>query len=125
MRRSSSAGRLAANAWGQGYATEAALAARDWGLEEIRPRRLISLIHPENARSMRVAKKIGERFQHEVTTHRGIPTQLWALEEVRRRHASSASAAPSSIVAATIPNAAFHAVSYSGFQSFPRSRTGT
>ena len=72
---------LGREAWGRGYATEAALAARDWGLEEINPRRLISLIHPKNVRSMRVAKKIGERFQHEVTTHRGIPTQLWALED--------------------------------------------
>jgi RimJ/RimL family protein N-acetyltransferase len=68
-------------AWGHGYATEAALAARDWGLAEIAMRRLISLIHPENVRSMRVATKIGERYRHDITTHRGIASQLWELEE--------------------------------------------
>jgi len=72
---------LSRKAWGRGYATEAALAARDCGLAEIAPRRLISLIHPENVRSMRVAAKIGERYQRDVTTHRGMPSQLWALEE--------------------------------------------
>jgi len=66
-------------AWGHGYATEAALAARDWALREIRPRRLISLIHAENPRSMRVAEKIGERHLDDVTTHRGIQVQLWSL----------------------------------------------
>lgn len=41
--------------WGRGYATEAALAARDWaGLD-----RLVSLIDPANARSIRVAEKLG------------------------------------------------------------------
>jgi RimJ/RimL family protein N-acetyltransferase len=66
-------------AWGNGFATEAALAARDWALREVRPRRLISLIHPENARSMRVAERIGEGYQHDVETASGITVQLWAL----------------------------------------------
>jgi RimJ/RimL family protein N-acetyltransferase len=66
-------------AWGRGYATEAAAAVRDWALSEVAPRRLISLIHPGNERSMTVATKIGEQFDHDVTTYRGIPVQLWAL----------------------------------------------
>jgi RimJ/RimL family protein N-acetyltransferase len=41
---------------------------------------LISLIHPENTRSMRVATKIGESYEREITTHRGIPAQLWAFK---------------------------------------------
>jgi RimJ/RimL family protein N-acetyltransferase len=65
--------------WGQGYAAEAAAAVRDWALREVRPRRLISLIHPDNARSMSVAARIGERFERVITTHRGIPSQLWSL----------------------------------------------
>jgi RimJ/RimL family protein N-acetyltransferase len=44
--------------WGRGYATEAARAARAWivarGVES-----LVSLIHPENVRSIRVAEKLG------------------------------------------------------------------
>ena len=66
-------------AWAHGYATEAALAVRDWALREVRPRRLISLIHPENERSMRVARRIGEEYQHDVVTHGGVTVQLWAL----------------------------------------------
>jgi RimJ/RimL family protein N-acetyltransferase len=70
---------LKRDAWGYGYATEAAAAVRDWALREVRPRRLISLIHPKNERSMRVATKIGEHFECAITTHRGIPAQLWTF----------------------------------------------
>jgi RimJ/RimL family protein N-acetyltransferase len=70
---------LSRHAWGLGYATEAALASRDWALREIRPQRLISLIHPDNERSKRVADKLGERFDTLVTTHRGIAAEVWTL----------------------------------------------
>jgi RimJ/RimL family protein N-acetyltransferase len=70
---------LSRDAWGCGYATEAAAAIRDWALRKVRPPRLISLIHPENERSMRVATKIGEHFEQTITTHRGIPAQLWTF----------------------------------------------
>src|SRR5690242_7965442 len=70
---------LSRHAWGHGYATEAALAARDWVLREIGPRRPISLIHPDNERSKRVAEKIGERFDRLVTTHRGAAAEVWTL----------------------------------------------
>ena len=66
-------------AWGHGYATEAALAVRDWALREVRAHRLISLIHPENVRSIRVAEKIGERYQHDIVMHHGATVQLWEL----------------------------------------------
>jgi RimJ/RimL family protein N-acetyltransferase len=66
-------------AWGHGYATEAAIAVRDWALREVQPRRLISLIHPENVRSIRVAEKIGEHHQHDIVMHHGATVQLWAL----------------------------------------------
>jgi RimJ/RimL family protein N-acetyltransferase len=44
--------------WGRGYATEAARAARDWAFEHD-VGSLISLIHPQNVRSIRVAEKLG------------------------------------------------------------------
>ncbi len=50
--------------WGYGYATEAALAARDW----IERDRIISLIDPANVRSQRVAEKLGARIEQRVTT---------------------------------------------------------
>jgi [ribosomal protein S5]-alanine N-acetyltransferase len=66
-------------AWGNGFATEAATAVRDWALREVQPRRLISLIHPDNARSIRVAEKIGEEYQHDIVMHHGATVQLWEL----------------------------------------------
>jgi RimJ/RimL family protein N-acetyltransferase len=59
--------------WGNGYATEAALALRDWAS---RPR-LISLIQHGNERSVRVAEKLGERYERDVVV-RGAPTRLFA-----------------------------------------------
>jgi RimJ/RimL family protein N-acetyltransferase len=70
---------LSRDAWGCGYASEAAAAARDWALGELRPRRLISLIHPQNDRSMRVATKIGEHRETSVTTYLGVVTELWSF----------------------------------------------
>jgi RimJ/RimL family protein N-acetyltransferase len=70
---------LARDAWGRGYASEAAAAARDWALSEVRPSRLISLIHPQNDRSTRVATKIGEHLETRVTTYLGVPTDLWTF----------------------------------------------
>lgn len=45
--------------WRHGYATEAALAARDWVVRERGVERLISLINVENQASIRVAEKLG------------------------------------------------------------------
>jgi RimJ/RimL family protein N-acetyltransferase len=70
---------LERRAWGEGFATEAATAARDWALTEVEPPRLISLIHPDNVRSQRVAAKIGEQYVQDVRHHHGHDVQLWAL----------------------------------------------
>jgi RimJ/RimL family protein N-acetyltransferase len=56
---------LAREFWGQGYATEAAVAARDWAIRERSLTRLISLIQTPNVASVRVAKKIGETLERE------------------------------------------------------------
>jgi RimJ/RimL family protein N-acetyltransferase len=70
---------LARAHWGRGYATEAALALRDWGVAERGLTRLVSLIRPGNQRSVRVAEKIGEQYEREVVV-RGQPTMLYSLE---------------------------------------------
>jgi RimJ/RimL family protein N-acetyltransferase len=46
---------LAREQWGRGYATEAALAVREW----LRAPRVVSLIAPGNLRSQRVAERLG------------------------------------------------------------------
>jgi len=70
---------LARHAWGEGFATEAARAAAEWAVREVRPRRLISLIHPENVRSKRVAAKLGEQLERVLMTHRGVEAELWTF----------------------------------------------
>jgi RimJ/RimL family protein N-acetyltransferase len=52
--------------WGQGLATEAARACRDYGFAHMPVERLISLIRPENLASRRVAEKNGMTVWKEV-----------------------------------------------------------
>jgi RimJ/RimL family protein N-acetyltransferase len=68
---------LARDAWGNGYATEAALAVRDWARAEHGFDRLISLIHPDNGASMRVAEKLGARYEKDVEVG-GRPGRVYA-----------------------------------------------
>jgi RimJ/RimL family protein N-acetyltransferase len=67
---------LAREHWGNGYATEAALAARDWAYEKRGVDRIISLIAPDNARSIRVAEKLGATPEETISTFHGRAT-VW------------------------------------------------
>jgi ribosomal-protein-alanine N-acetyltransferase len=64
--------------WNQGFATEAARAVRDCGFSDWKLDRLISLIHPDNVPSRRVAEKNGMTLARE-TTFKGFPTQVFAI----------------------------------------------
>ena len=52
--------------WGQGLATEAAVACRDWAFSHLKTERMISLIRPENPPSRRVAERNGMTIWKEV-----------------------------------------------------------
>lgn len=52
---------LARRFWGQGIATEAAIATRDYAFGELNFDRVVSLIHPDNVPSQGVARRIGMR----------------------------------------------------------------
>ncbi len=52
---------LARHAWGKGYATEGGRRALDTRSRNLDQRHVISLIHPENTPSMRVAERLGEK----------------------------------------------------------------
>lgn len=58
--------RLQRSAWGQGYAVEAARAARDFAFDTLDIERLIAIIDPGNLASIRVAEKIGMHYESEV-----------------------------------------------------------
>jgi RimJ/RimL family protein N-acetyltransferase len=47
--------------WGRGYATEGARAALTFAFTRLPQSQVISLIHPQNAASVRVAERLGER----------------------------------------------------------------
>ena len=71
--------KLARDAWGQGYATEAGRAAMEWAWSVLGAPRLISLIHPENARSRRVAERLGFELLREDTLAGG-PVAVFGIE---------------------------------------------
>ena len=55
--------RLARRYWEQGFASEAVVAVRDYGLHALGLKRLVAAIDPSNTASIRVAQKAG--FVHE------------------------------------------------------------
>jgi RimJ/RimL family protein N-acetyltransferase len=57
---------IAREYWGQGYATESALALRDYGSHQLGIKRFISLIQPGNIASRRVAEAIGMSVEKEI-----------------------------------------------------------
>src|SRR5436309_3890489 len=70
--------RLQRDFWNRGLTTEAARAVRDYGFRDFNLERVISLIHPENQASRRVAEKNGMILEKE-TTFRGFPTFVFAM----------------------------------------------
>jgi RimJ/RimL family protein N-acetyltransferase len=63
--------------WGRGYAPEAARAVRDWVYAERGVERLISLIDPANAKSARVAEKLGAEPGETVELFDGSLAAIW------------------------------------------------
>ncbi|MGI9114886.1 MAG: GNAT family N-acetyltransferase [Chthoniobacterales bacterium] len=64
--------------WNRGLATEAARAVRDHAFRDLKLDRVISLIHPDNHASRRVAQKNGMQVEKE-TTFKGLPTLVFAM----------------------------------------------
>jgi [ribosomal protein S5]-alanine N-acetyltransferase len=70
--------RLHPDYWNRGLITEAARAVRDHGFRDFKLARVISLVHPENKPSRRVAEKNGMTVEKEIT-FRGFPTLMFAI----------------------------------------------
>jgi RimJ/RimL family protein N-acetyltransferase len=65
---------------GQGYATEAAAACRDFARDVLGARRLTAIIHPDNRPSQRVAEKIGLTPEKRTRDRTGKDVVLYAAE---------------------------------------------
>jgi RimJ/RimL family protein N-acetyltransferase len=74
---------LAREHWGLGYASEAAIAVRDWAFGTLKLRHLVSVIMTDNRPSIRVTEKIGERFNRNDEID-GIPVRIYAIDNPSR-----------------------------------------
>ena len=70
---------LTSTARGKGYATEAAKAAIAWSFESIGVDRIISVIHPHNEASQRVAERLAEQRTGERFSPFGEACDIWQL----------------------------------------------
>lgn len=64
--------------WNKGLATEAATACRDHAFLDLELTRLISIIHPDNIASRRVAEKLGMEVEKEIP-HGSSPKVIYAM----------------------------------------------
>lgn len=70
---------LLPSAWGRGYATEAAMACKEFAREHELAPSVISLIDHGNLKSQGVAKRNGMRYEKD-TVHRGTPAMVFRVE---------------------------------------------
>ncbi len=81
--------RLAREAWGQGFATEAARAAVAFGFHELELPEIVSFTVPENVRSRRVMERLGMThdpagdFEHPLLAE-GHPLRRHVLYRLQR-----------------------------------------
>jgi RimJ/RimL family protein N-acetyltransferase len=64
--------------WGRGFATEAGRASIDAAFRGLGVDHVISVIHPENAASIRVAERLGERFERDWMLH-GLGLRIYGI----------------------------------------------
>src|SRR5436190_7675457 len=74
--------RLDSAFWNGGLTSEAARAVRDYGFRDLKLQYVISLIHPENLASRRVAENTEMTMERE-TTFRGFPTFVFSITRKR------------------------------------------
>jgi RimJ/RimL family protein N-acetyltransferase len=70
--------RLHPDYWNRGLITEAAAVVRDHGFRDQKLPRIISLVHPENSPSRRVAEKNGMTIEKQIM-FRVFPTLMYAI----------------------------------------------
>ncbi len=81
--------RIAPHYWGHGYATEAAIAWRDYAFDVLSLPRIISITDVPNMRSIAVMERIGMRRDHlAVLEDDGVPFEavIYAMTAAHRGH---------------------------------------
>lgn len=75
---------IARKFWGRGYAAEAARASIAHAFETLGWTHLVSLIHPDNHRSARLAERLGYRI-HGTAEIRGLHLTMYRLDKVQAK----------------------------------------
>lgn len=68
--------RLISSKWGKGYATEASRACLDFAFNELELQRVVAMVLPENAGSIRVLQKLGFQYEKDVAEE-GLMARLY------------------------------------------------
>ena len=71
---------IARDHWGKGYATEAGRAAMVYAFDVHGWDHIISVIHPENARSIRVAERLGLRYERDAKVMGGVKVVVYGRD---------------------------------------------
>jgi RimJ/RimL family protein N-acetyltransferase len=71
---------MAHSHWGKGYATEAGRAAMQWAFDVLGLAHIISIIRPENARSIRVAERLGMTYERDAEVTNGIKVSVYGRD---------------------------------------------
>ena len=69
--------------WGRGYATEGAIAARDFAFDRLGLGRVMAIARPENQASTRVMEKVGLTYER-MADFRGHQLAYYALDRTAR-----------------------------------------
>jgi RimJ/RimL family protein N-acetyltransferase len=66
--------------WGTGYASEAGRAAMNWAFGVLGLDHIISVIRPQNTRSVRVAERLGMRYERDAEVMGGIQVAVYGRD---------------------------------------------
>jgi RimJ/RimL family protein N-acetyltransferase len=66
--------------WGKGYATEAGRAAMNYAFDVLGWGHIISVIHPENIRSIRVAERLGMAYERDAEVNGGVRVVVYGRD---------------------------------------------
>ena len=71
--------------WRRGFATEAAIACRDYAFEALDRERVIALVRPENSPSQGVAQKLGMQPESDRVQHSGFEHIVFSVSRPARQ----------------------------------------
>jgi len=75
---------IAREFWGKGYAFESASKALEYAFDVLNRDHVISIIHRENERSIKLARRLGEDFERE-TELMGNPVVIYGINKRKNR----------------------------------------